>query len=368
MIVVEQRWQNLNRLERGDTGTSFASPQIAGAATILYGAGITSPMAQKALLINSATLGRATPSDPMGSQVGWQPDWGFGELNLDAAYAQRGNTNGAADEVGAGDVRFYRATAGTADRATLVWNRRSNGCFTAGCGVPHGLTLSNLDLFQYDGAQSLKASSTSSIDNVEQVRSPAAGATVYKVKDESTDGRRSHGRAICARGHQSDHPGRRAEADRRAQPRPDQRTTGRAGDGDRHPHELLAGYDGRERAGRARPARGRRVDLGLRHVAGGDACAKRGVDSPVDRQGQRPTPCTSSPPPPRIRRIRRPSRHRLPAPPSTWTPRRPWSKSRARAPRTRTRRSPSGGARPTPLRSPGTTWTSPSTAGPALPG
>ena len=157
MIVAEQRWQNLNRLERGDTGTSFASPQIAGAATILYGAGITSPMAQKALLINSATLGRATPSDPMGSQVGWQPDWGFGELNLDAAYAQRGNTNGAADEVGAGDVRFYRATAATADRATLVWNRRSNGCFTAGCGVPHGLTLSNLDLFQYDGAQSLQA-------------------------------------------------------------------------------------------------------------------------------------------------------------------------------------------------------------------
>ena len=83
-------------------------------------------------------------------------------------------------------MRFYRATASIADRATLVWNRRSNGCFTAGCGVPHGLTLSNLDLFQYDGAQSLKASSTSSIDNVEQVRSPAAGATVYKVKDEST--------------------------------------------------------------------------------------------------------------------------------------------------------------------------------------
>ncbi|HXD56741.1 MAG TPA: S8 family serine peptidase, partial [Thermoleophilaceae bacterium] len=43
MSVVEQRWQNFSRLERGDTGTSFASPQVAGAAQILYSSGLTSP-------------------------------------------------------------------------------------------------------------------------------------------------------------------------------------------------------------------------------------------------------------------------------------------------------------------------------------
>ena len=84
------------------------------------------------------------------------------------------------------DVRFFRATVSPGDRATLVWNRRSTGCFTAGCGSPHALTLSNLDLYEYDGSQSLQASSTSSLDNVEQVRAPVAGTAVYKVKDQSS--------------------------------------------------------------------------------------------------------------------------------------------------------------------------------------
>jgi hypothetical protein len=122
----------------------------------------------------------------MGTQTGWQPDWGWGELNMASAFVQRANTNGGADEVGPQDVRFYRSTVSAGDRATLVWNRRSTGCFTAGCGSPHAMTLSNLDLSEYESGGALRASSTSSIDNVEQVMAPSTGTVVYKVKDESS--------------------------------------------------------------------------------------------------------------------------------------------------------------------------------------
>ena len=183
MSVVEQRYIANNRLERGDTGTSFASPQVAGAAALLYGAGLTEPLVVKAVLLDSTTLGRADPSSAMGTQGGWQPDWGWGELNLDSAYQQRNNF--VADAVGAQDVRFYRATVSPGDRATLVWNRRVVGPLVQTI-PPQALTLSNLDLYEYDVAQNQQASSTSSIDNVEQVRGVQSGTVVYKVKDQSS--------------------------------------------------------------------------------------------------------------------------------------------------------------------------------------
>jgi hypothetical protein len=183
MTVLEQRYISQNRLERGDTGTSFASPQVAGAAALLYGAGLTDPLVVKAILLDSTTLGRATPGSAMGTQTTWQPDWGWGELNLDSAYTERNNF--AADSVGAGEVQFYRSNVAAGDRATLVWNRRVIGAPDQ-TAVPQPLTLSNLDLTEYNGAQDQVASSASSIDNVEQVRGVASGTVVYKVKDQSS--------------------------------------------------------------------------------------------------------------------------------------------------------------------------------------
>src|SRR5213078_3506515 len=107
----------------------------------------------------------------------------WGELNLDSAYQQRDNF--AADGVGAQDVRFYRATVAAGDRATLVWNRRVVGPLVQTI-PPQALTLSNLDLFEYDTSQNQQASSTSAIDNVEQVRGVQPGTVIYKVKDESS--------------------------------------------------------------------------------------------------------------------------------------------------------------------------------------
>ena len=181
-------------------GTSFASPQGAGAAALLAGSGLSDPNMQKAVLIDSARPGRSAPSQPMGTQVAWQPDWGWGALNLEAALQER--TNGLGGSVPGGSARFFRASGlGAADRATLVWQRRATGCYEPGC-YPTAMTLTNLDLQQLDPSTgAVLAQSNSSIDNVEQVRSPGAAATtIYKVKANSTvDGLAGEPFAVTAR-------------------------------------------------------------------------------------------------------------------------------------------------------------------------
>jgi hypothetical protein len=176
------------------TGTSFAAPAVAGGATLLAGAGIRNPKIVKALLINSARLGRATSDQAMGTQVGWNADWGWGELDLDAAYSQR--LNFVAGDVPASGARFFRGTTqASSDRATLVWHRRVDNCNSPQDGCAHDstsgfrtYTLSNLDLAQYDAATGAQqAVSDSAIDNVEQVRASGAGSVVYKVTAGGVD-------------------------------------------------------------------------------------------------------------------------------------------------------------------------------------
>ncbi len=194
-----QHWIRDGRLWKGGSGTSLAAPQGAAAAALLAGAGIGAPIGQKAVLINSARQGRATPGSAMGTQTGWQPDWGWGALDLDAAAKERTNLRMA--EVAGGDAHFYRATLDSAgDRATLVWNRRAVGCIDPGCGTT-SLTLTNLELEQLDPETgAVEARSASAIDNVEQVRSPAAGPVIYKVEATSTvDGLPGEPYAITAR-------------------------------------------------------------------------------------------------------------------------------------------------------------------------
>src|SRR6185295_14370805 len=64
------------------SGTSFAAPHVAGAMTLLEGAGIADPMAQRAILINSArdwtgrVDGLAGWTPP---QSGWRPEVGWGQ-------------------------------------------------------------------------------------------------------------------------------------------------------------------------------------------------------------------------------------------------------------------------------------------------
>ena len=135
----------------------------------------------------------------MGTQTGWQPDWGWGALDLEEAARDR--TNFYTHEIAGGDAHFYRADVkGPGERATLVWNRRALGCIAPGCDTT-ALTLSNLDLEQLDPESGVvEARSASAIDNVEQVRSPAGGAVIYKVKAASTvDGLPGEPYALAAR-------------------------------------------------------------------------------------------------------------------------------------------------------------------------
>jgi serine protease AprX len=187
-------YESTGKLWKYDTGTSYAAPQVGGGAILLAGAGIRDPKVAKAVLIDSARPGRATPSAAMGTQVGWLPDWGWGELNLDAAYRER--LNFARDEVPPNGARFFRATLQSAgDRATLVWNRRVADCqpLRQGCYYDTNsnfrvYTLSNLDLTQYDAATGTPlVTSRSSVDNVEQVRAAAPGNVVYKVEAGDVD-------------------------------------------------------------------------------------------------------------------------------------------------------------------------------------
>ena len=64
---------------RGFTGTSAAAPHVAGAILLFADHGLSDPMMQKALLINSA--------EDRGP-AGWDKDWGWGYIDLYTALEQ----------------------------------------------------------------------------------------------------------------------------------------------------------------------------------------------------------------------------------------------------------------------------------------
>ncbi len=191
------------------SGTSFASPHVAGAMTLLEGAGITDPMAQRALLINSARDWNGAATGLHGwtaPQTGWRPEVGWGILDLTTALAQRSYYR--LGSVSEGEATFYRATVPAGSKATMAFQLR--GFFTGYPGPPYPVgttkyTVSNLDLHQYDGADAEITppaafdppdttidpgpDAIDPNDTVEQVRSPAAPGTqqiTYKVQSTST--------------------------------------------------------------------------------------------------------------------------------------------------------------------------------------
>lgn len=191
------------------SGTSFSGPHVAAAMTLLEGAGITDPMAQRAILINSARDWDGTNTGLHGwtaPQTGWRPEVGWGILNLDAALAQRGYFS--LGEVEEGEAAFYRATVPAGSKATMAFQLR--GYFVGYPGPPYPVqtlkyTVSNLDLRQYDSSEAEVApppafdppdttidpgpDAVDPNDTVEQVRSPTAPGSqtvTYKVQSAST--------------------------------------------------------------------------------------------------------------------------------------------------------------------------------------
>jgi serine protease AprX len=142
-------------------GTSMAAPHVAGAAALLRQAGVRDAKAVKALLLNSADA------------EGWDAARGWGYVNLARAFVQKDFT--MASSVPRGGIRLLRGSANGPFQATLAWNRTVNAARSAGC-------LSNLNLALYhSGSGSLLASSSSRIDNVEQVRALVASEVVLAV-------------------------------------------------------------------------------------------------------------------------------------------------------------------------------------------
>jgi hypothetical protein len=183
------------------TGTSFAAPHVAGAMTLLEGAGIGDPMAQRAILINSArdwggaATGLAGWTPP---QSGWRPEVGWGQLDLTRALAERSNYR--LGGVAGYEAAYYAATMPTGAKATLAYELR--GYFT---DFPNPgtqtltYTQSNLDLHQYldDGTEITPPAdpghgggpdAIDPNDTVEQVRAPAGGPSdvILKVEAAST--------------------------------------------------------------------------------------------------------------------------------------------------------------------------------------
>lgn len=197
----------------GDTGTSFSAPQAAGAAVLLHSVGVTDPLARKALLVNSAykppTLGCPQDAGAGRDAAGfspiwgfWDPCWGWGALDLDRAWRERGNW--ASGWARPGKPAFYRVRLeGSDDRATVAWYRRGTYRPLPYLQGERTLyTLTDLDLEQITPTGVREQLSGSRIDNVEQVRAregPFPRSAIYKVVARSTvEGQREERFAIAA--------------------------------------------------------------------------------------------------------------------------------------------------------------------------
>jgi len=198
--------------------TSFSTPQVAGAAAVLMQAGLrgdggsdTSSAADlrtiKALLLNGAVK----PADWTNSNSSpLDARYGAGVVNVFNAYEQLGggknnysaagsipigtahpplagtnfiaalsgwdfNTNATSATSDAVNHYFFNAVNGTAT-VTLVWNRQLGQTNYNNC-------INDLDLFLYNCANSnLVASSTSRVDNVEEIFLPQLAAGSYDLQ------------------------------------------------------------------------------------------------------------------------------------------------------------------------------------------
>jgi subtilisin family serine protease/sugar lactone lactonase YvrE len=141
------------------TGTSMAAPHIAGSAALLGSAGITDPLAVKAILINSA--------DSAGA---WANDSGWGYANLNTALGQ---LNYATGSLAAGDQQFYKVSLAGTFQATVVWNRHVSAATSNFNNI-------GLHLYRADTGAELTSSATA-IQNVEQVSATYEGEAVLGV-------------------------------------------------------------------------------------------------------------------------------------------------------------------------------------------
>jgi hypothetical protein len=159
-------------------GTSMATPHVAGSLALIRSAGAQDGLAAKAVLLNSAYSNVHAGWLTIG---GWLAKGGWGFVDLSQASAQVHNYFRASAI--AAQPAFYAGTVNGTLKSTLVWNRHltGSGALTS--------SLSNLDLYAYDGASgNMIGTSTSTIQNVEQVIAADNGTAVLAVVPVSIAG------------------------------------------------------------------------------------------------------------------------------------------------------------------------------------
>ena len=171
-------------LQNNFTGTSMAAPHVTGGIALLDSVLSHEPYTIKAVLLNTAT--DQFNSNNTNDVLGWDRRFGYGYLNLYRAYYFR---HYRVRSISPGQNLYFKATVstGTGDfgKMTIVWHKHLNNV-----NDQPPFPLSNLDLRLYDytnGSQgNLLASSTSTVDNVEQVISPTSGQVLVKITAVST--------------------------------------------------------------------------------------------------------------------------------------------------------------------------------------
>jgi serine protease AprX len=150
------------------TGTSMASPHVAGALGLLHDYGASwRPEGMKALLLATTRNGGVVPPD-------FDARWGWGAIDLAAAFANRATLQEETfDAAGPGRRNYAAPPLPAGSRVALCWNRHlvSNGSSSPTSYRPPV----DLDLFVYDGDDgTLVASSARLLDTVERVVLPRA--------------------------------------------------------------------------------------------------------------------------------------------------------------------------------------------------
>lgn len=159
------------------TGTSMASPHVAGALALLLDYGTSwAPEALKALLVTTATNTSPAPVSP-------DDNWGYGGLDLAAAYSCRASVaESTLTSSGSRYVLVRTGTIASGGRVSIAWNRHTISNNSSAPATRYALL--DLDLAVYDGSSGASlGTSTSSVNTVEQVKlSAAAYAAIVKVK------------------------------------------------------------------------------------------------------------------------------------------------------------------------------------------
>lgn len=177
------------------SGTSMSAPHVAAAIILMEDAGNHTPMAQKAVLINTAdawTSNDTSTTADDGSVTGsyWDKSYGWGYLDMYEAHFNRAdyfvdsvvpnNGNSTPD-----DYELYKGFMFINEKATMVWEKRSN--YVAGDPPTVKYSLSDLNIRLYNEADNSLVDYDFDVDdNVHQVAANVNGTMVIKAYANTT--------------------------------------------------------------------------------------------------------------------------------------------------------------------------------------